>query len=138
MGRILAVDYGTVRIGLAISDPLKVIARPLRVLKPHKEDPIAAIRKIVEEMDVERVIVGHPIPLSGRKSEMTRKAEEFYQRLKATLPVPVELYDETFTTALAEQTLREQGRKPSRERERLDMIAAAHLLQLYLKEAYRP
>lgn len=138
MGRILAVDYGTVRIGLAISDPLKVIARPLRVLRADRSDPVEEIRKIVEEMDVERVIVGHPLPLSGGKSAMTRQAEAFYEKLKAALPVPVELFDETFTTALAERTLRAQGRKPSRERDRLDMIAAAHLLQLYLKGEKSP
>jgi putative Holliday junction resolvase len=127
MTRVLALDYGRARCGCAVSDPTGVLASPLAAVPtPDTRRGIGKLRALVAELGAERVVVGLPLSLSGADSEQTIETRVFAERLAATLPVPVELYDERFTTRLAE---RSGGRADE------DSRAAAHLLQNWLASA---
>ena len=124
MTRVLALDYGSARCGVAVSDPSGTLATPLEpVLRPATKKGMGRLRAIVAETGAERVVVGLPVSLSGADSAQTREARTFAERLSALLPVPVELYDERFTTSLA----RRAGGSAS-----LDSRAAAVLLDEWL------
>lgn len=118
--KVLALDFGSARTGVAVSDPTGVIARPLGVVAKANLDEIAAI---VRDQQVEEVVVGHPLTLRGERGDQARAAERFAKALRAALDVPVVLFDERFTTDLAQQS-------PSDAAE--DARAAAHLLSSYL------
>ena len=123
--RVLALDYGAARCGVAVSDPTGTLATPLEpVLRPGTKNGLWRIAEIVGETGAERVVVGLPVSLSGGDSAQTREARQFADRLQGALTVPVELYDERFTTALAEQA----GGTAS-----LDSRAAAILLDEWLR-----
>jgi putative holliday junction resolvase len=122
--RVLALDYGSARCGCAVSDPTGVLATPLEpVLAAGSRRGLARLRALVAELGAERVLVGLPLSLSGRDSAQTEAARAFAATLERALPVPVELYDERFTTKLAEH----DGGRASE-----DSRAAAHLLQGWL------
>jgi putative Holliday junction resolvase len=122
--RVLALDYGSARCGVAVSDPTGTLATPLEpVLRPGTKKGIARVRAVVQETGAERVLVGLPVSLSGADSAQTREARAFAERLQGLLAVPVELYDERFTTSLA----RRAGGSAS-----LDSRAAAVLLDEWL------
>ena len=122
--RVLALDYGAARCGVAVSDPTGTLATPLEpVVKPATRSGMRRLRELVAELEVERVIVGLPVSLGGGDSAQTREARQFADRLQAAVEVPVELYDERFTTSLAEQA----GGEAS-----LDSRAAAVLLDEWL------
>jgi putative Holliday junction resolvase len=121
---VLALDYGSARCGCAVSDPTGVLATPLEpVLAPATRRGIGRLRALVAELGAERVVVGLPLTLSGGDSAQTGETRAFAARLQQTLPVPVELYDERFTTRLAERS----GGRASE-----DSRAAAHLLESWL------
>ena len=102
--RVLALDYGAARCGVAVSDPTGTLATPLdAVLKPGTKKGLQRLRDLVRELDVERVVVGLPVSLGGGDSAQTRETRQFADRLSAAVDVPVELYDERFTTSLAQQ-----------------------------------
>ena len=127
--RVLALDHGSARCGVAVSDPTGTLATPLEpVLRPDSRKGLARIRALVEETGAERVIVGLPVSLSGGDSAQTRSARDFAERLGRALEVPVELYDERFTTSLAQQA----GGSGS-----VDSRAAAVLLDEWLHAADR-
>jgi putative holliday junction resolvase len=122
--RVLALDYGSARCGCAVSDPTGVLATPLEpVLAPASRRGLGRLRALVAELGVERVVVGLPLSLSGGDSAQTGETRAFAARLEHTLSVPVELYDERFTTRLAERS----GGRASE-----DSRAAAHLLEDWL------
>jgi putative Holliday junction resolvase len=122
--RVLALDYGSARCGCAVSDPTGVLATPIDpVLGPASRRGLARLRALVRELSAERVVVGLPLSLSGADTAQTTETRAFAQRLAAALPVSVELYDERFTTRLAERT----GGHASE-----DSRAAAHLLESWL------
>jgi putative Holliday junction resolvase len=122
--RVLALDYGSARCGCAISDPTGVLATPIEpVLRPMSRRGLGRLRALAGELDVDRVVVGLPLSLSGADSEQTREARGFADALRRELTVPVELYDERFTTRLAER----DGGTASE-----DSRAAAHLLEGWL------
>jgi putative Holliday junction resolvase len=123
--RVVALDYGAARCGVAASDPTGTLATPLEpVLRPGTKKGLQSLRALVAELGAERVIVGLPVSLSGTDSAQTTEARQFADRLRAALTVPVELYDERFTTSLAQQT----GGSSS-----LDSRAAAVLLDEWLR-----
>jgi putative Holliday junction resolvase len=127
--RVLALDYGSARCGCAVSDPTGVLATPIEpLLAPRSKRGLARLRSLVNELGVERVVVGLPLSLSGRDSAQTTETREFAAMIADRLPVPVELYDERFTTRLAE-------RNPGRASE--DSRAAAHLLEGWLASRSR-
>ena len=122
--RVLALDYGSARCGCAISDPTGILATPLDpVTSPGSRRGLAALRRLVAEQEAGRVVVGLPLSLSGGDSAQTAETREFAQLLQDEVPVPVELYDERLTTALAERI----GGRASE-----DSRAAAHLLETWL------
>jgi putative Holliday junction resolvase len=122
--RVLALDYGSARCGVAVSDPTGTLATPLDpVLKPGTKNGLRRLAEIVAELGVEHIVVGLPVSLSGADSAQTRETRQFADRLTAAVTVPVELYDERFTTSLAEQA----GGAAS-----LDSRAAAVLLDEWL------
>jgi putative holliday junction resolvase len=121
--RVLALDHGTARIGCAISDPSGTLATPLPVIEPPAASRVA---EMVAEHEVERVVVGLPLHLSGEEGSQAALTRSFCTELEALLDVPVETYDERLTTRMAEASKREGAVAPS------DSLAAAHLLQAYL------
>jgi putative holliday junction resolvase len=103
--RVLALDYGSARCGAAVSDPSGTIATPLEpVLSPGGRKGLRRVAALAEELGAERIVVGLPLSLSGADSDQTRETRAFAERLQAIVRVPVELYDERFTTRLAAQT----------------------------------
>jgi putative Holliday junction resolvase len=122
--KVMALDFGRARTGVAVSDPTGLIARPLCVVeRAASEDGLAELEQLVRDEAPEQVVVGHPLTMRGRRGEQARETEQFAAALRDRLDVPVVLFDERFTTALAQQT-------PSAAGE--DARAAAHLLSSYL------
>ena len=102
--RVLALDYGSARWGCAVSDPTGTLATPIApVLRPASRKGFAALTALVREREVGRVVVGLPLGLSGEDTSQTREARAFAAHLGAALDVPVDLYDERFTTAIAQR-----------------------------------
>ena len=126
MSRVLALDYGSARCGVALSDPTGTLATPLpAVERPATRKGIARVVGLVRELGAKRVVVGLPLSLSGEDTDQTRETREFAERLRERLGgrIPVELYDERFTTRMAER-FGGEGDEDSR--------AAAHLLEGWL------
>ena len=122
--KVMALDFGNARTGVAVSDPTGVIARPLCVVeRAASEDGLAELVRLVADEHPEQVVVGHPLTLRGERGQQARITEQFAASLRELLEVPVILFDERFTTDLAQQT-------PSETAE--DARAAAHLLSSYL------
>jgi putative Holliday junction resolvase len=122
--RVLALDYGSARCGCAVSDPTGLVATPLEpVARPRSRAGLGRLRALVRELEVERVVVGLPLSLSGADSAQTVEAREFAALIARELPVAVELHDERLTTALAARI----GGRASE-----DSRAAAHLLEGWL------
>jgi putative Holliday junction resolvase len=121
--RVLALDHGTARIGCAISDPSGTLATPLPVIEPPQARSVA---DLVATYEVERVVVGLPLHLSGEEGSQAALVRTFCTELEAVLDVPVETYDERLTTRMADASKREGATAAP------DSLAAAHLLQAYL------
>jgi putative Holliday junction resolvase len=122
--RVLALDYGSARCGCAVSDPTGLLATPIAPeLQPASRRGLGRLRALARELGVERVVVGLPLSLSGGDSAQTAEARRFAELVRRELGLPVELYDERFTTRLAEQS----GGRGSE-----DSRAAAHLLEGWL------
>jgi putative Holliday junction resolvase len=120
--KVLALDYGAARTGVAVSDPTGTLARPLRVVeRAASEIGMKELTELVRAEEVERVVVGLPLTLRGERGEQAEETERFAQALESVLDVPVERYDERFTTTLAGPGGDEDAR------------AAAHLLTSYLE-----
>ncbi len=133
--RILALDLGDARVGLALSDPLGVTAQPLGALRrvgPRQD--VARLRALVEEHRVTRVVVGHPLLLSGGAGERARGAEDLAATLREALGgIPVELWDERLTTVEAERLMLQGDVRRRRRREVVDSLAAALILQSWME-----
>ena len=131
--RVLAIDYGRRRMGLAVSDPLGITAQGLRTLEHSTRDgDLKKLARLVGEYEVSRVIVGNPLHLDGGVTAMSEKAAQFAGRLRRRLSCPVDLWDERLSTAQAEASLREMDAKRSTRRKSVDRMAATLLLQSYL------
>jgi putative Holliday junction resolvase len=122
--KVLALDYGSARTGVAVSDPTGTLARPVGVVeRVGTEAGLARLLEVIRAENPERIVVGLPLTMRGQRGEQARETEEFVETLRGATAVPVESFDERFTTDLAEQT-------PSAASE--DARAAAHLLSSYL------
>jgi putative Holliday junction resolvase len=122
--RVLALDYGSARCGCAVSDPTGILATPLDpVLAPGTRRGRAQLRELITRLGAERVVVGLPVTLRGEDSAQTAEARAFAEGLRGAISIPVELYDERFTTRMAQRT-------PGKTSE--DSRAAAHLLEGWL------
>jgi putative Holliday junction resolvase len=125
--KVLALDYGSARTGVAVSDATGTLARPVGVVERAGSDAgLARVAELVREEGAELVVVGLPLTLRGERGAQAQETERFVARLRGILEVPVETYDERFTTALA-------GQGGGRSAE--DARAAAHLLTSYLARA---
>jgi putative Holliday junction resolvase len=132
--RVLGLDLGTVRIGVAVSDSIGIIASPHSVIRrgeDHGADH-AAIAAIVSELEVGRVVVGLPLSMDGSVGPAAEAALEEIDELGDRLAVPVEPYDERLTTVSAERSLREGGVRGRSRRDVIDKVAAAVILQSWL------
>lgn len=141
--RILALDIGERHTGVAISDPTATIARPLETIDHRsKKRLFAAVAALVEEHSVELVVVGRPLSLDGHVGPQAKRVDTYAEALAERLDVPVVLWDERFSTATAEEILRETRKEKARRRARLDgeidAIAAAVILQSYLDSQVTP
>lgn len=130
---VMGLDVGRRRIGIAVSDPTGFLARGVEVLqRTALADDLARICTLVESLAVERVVVGHPISLSGEPGPQALDAERFAESLREMSPVPVELWDERLSTLEADRRMQEAGVSSRKRRQRVDMAAATLILQSYL------
>ena len=133
MGRVLGIDYGEKRLGLAISDETHTIASGLEVYERRSpERDLQHLREVVERYGVERVVLGLPLNLDGSQGFKAREALAFKAQLESALDVPVELVDERLTTQEAERVLLEADLSRRRRKEVRDRLAAVLILQRYL------
>jgi putative Holliday junction resolvase len=132
--RVLGVDFGTKRLGLALSDPDGTLALPAGTLTRRAlGEDLAALRRLVEEKGVERAVVGLPLHMDGRRGPEAEAAEVFAAALAEATGIPVDLLDERWTTVEAERALREGGVRGRRRRQAVDSMAASLLLRSYLE-----
>jgi putative Holliday junction resolvase len=128
--KVLALDYGSARTGVAVSDPTGTVARPLGVVEAAgTEQGIARLVELAHEEGVERVIVGLPVTLRGERGAQAEETDRFVELLRQALDLPIESFDERFTTKLARQTTSGRAKRPLVPE---DAVAAAHLLASYL------
>jgi len=131
MNPALGIDFGGARIGLAISDELRLLAHPLKTI-PADKNAISRISEIVRERKIDKVIVGVPRHMSGEVGTAANAALEFANKLRAQLPCAVETWDERLTTVAAQRALRDSGKKTRDTRQIVDQVAAQMILQGYL------
>jgi putative pre-16S rRNA nuclease len=129
--RILGVDFGRARIGLAVSDELGLLAHPVRTI-PASRNAAKEIGEIVREKNVERVVIGLPRHMNGSVGEAAAEALAFAEKLRKLLPCEVVTWDERLTTIAANRALRDGGRKTRDSRDVVDQVAAQMILQGYL------
>jgi len=134
MGRILCLDYGLKRVGVAVTDELQIIASPLDTINTSKI--ISFISKYIKENEVELLVVGLPFNLKGEETDATNKTLSFIRLLKKTHPlVKVDTYDERYTSKIAKDTILMMGKnkKFRRDKSNIDKLSASIILQSYLK-----
>jgi len=125
--KVLAVDYGRARTGLAVSDETGVIARPVTVVeRVRSEQGMGDMLRRISELQPERIVVGMPLTLRGEHGSQAAETLDFIHELEARCPIPIETYDERFTTTMAARSLSGRTRRTD------DAVAAAHLLEGYL------
>ena len=131
--RILALDYGERRIGVAVSDPTNCIAQGISTITyTNSNTAIEEICSIVKQYHVKKIVVGMPYSKKGLKAHAANQVEKFITKLTTKLQIPILTWDERFTSVAAERTLIEMGKSPSKHKEQIDKIAATLLLQSYL------
>jgi putative holliday junction resolvase len=133
MARILAIDYGKKRSGIAVTDPLKIIASGLTTV--DTDQLIYFLKQYTTKEEVERILLGHPKRLDGSDNDITPKVEKLYAQLQKLFPaIPAQLIDERFTSKMAFQTMIDSGlkKKDRRDKALVDEISATILLQGYL------
>ena len=133
MSRILGIDYGERRMGLALSDPMGIIARPLKILD-RKITPnyISEILNLAVEKDVNKIVVGLPLTLKGEYSSQTKVVQNFIDQLKQAGEIPIDYIDERLSSVAAKRSLQELNVKTGHKKGRVDETAAAIILQEYL------
>ena len=132
MGRLLAIDYGARRVGLALSDPLKMIASPYRtIINNNITILIEEIETIIAAEDVELTIIGLPLGMAGQKTEQTKKVEEFVDKL-TDRGIIIKYEDERWSSVAAKRSMKEQNIKSGYNKELVDQTAAAIFLQQYI------
>ncbi|MFH1067675.1 MAG: Holliday junction resolvase RuvX [bacterium] len=133
MSRILALDYGTKRIGAAISDPLGIIATPLPFFEAEPFPKFAAaLKNLVQEKDVRLILVGMPRNMDGTFGPAAEAARQWIEKLKPSLNTPIQTVDERLSTVQASRLLREAGHDAKKQKSKVDSAAAQILLQQFL------
>ena len=137
MGRYLGIDNGEKRVGLALSDPLKIIATPFRTLLVHNTNQVIwELDKIIDEQDVELIVVGNPLGMKGQQTAQTKRVMEFTDKL-SDIGYKVMLEDERLSSVSAKRVMIEQKIKTGYNKELIDQIAAAIILQQFLDKQSR-
>ena len=137
MGRVLGIDYGDSRIGLAMSDPLKIIASPFKTIRNEgNEKCLQIFQSLIKEKDVEAIVVGLPMGLKGQETVQTKKVREFSDLLY-TLKLPIHLEDERLSSVSAEKSMIQQNIKTGHNKGLIDQRAAAIILQQFLDKQNR-
>eukprot|EP01136_Pigoraptor_vietnamica_P022261 Opistho-1_new@73175 len=134
MGRILAIDYGSKRVGLAVTDPLKIIASALDTI--HSKDVLEFLKAYIAREDVEAMVVGMPVNLDGEDTNNTPQVKGFVKGLKKAFPdMPIHLHDERFTSSMAMSAMITSGysKKDRREKGNIDKISATIILQSFME-----
>ena len=137
MGRILGIDYGRKRSGIAVTDPMQIVAGNLATVPTHTL--LQFIKDYIARETVDRIVIGQPVQLNGEPSESLKYITPFVNRLRKELPLlPVVMYDERFTSVIAHQAMIDGGMKKSdrRDKSRVDAIAATIILNDYLQSKY--
>ncbi|MGM0607002.1 MAG: Holliday junction resolvase RuvX [Candidatus Muiribacteriota bacterium] len=129
--KILAIDYGDARLGLAVSDVTETIASPLSVIK--NENTNQKIQKIVEDNKIEKIVVGIPSDSEGQDTIQSKKIKKFYKKLKKNLNIEIHLFDENYTTRDAYDILKKMGYSMKKSKKKVDEVAASLILEEYLK-----
>ncbi len=131
--RILALDHGTVRIGVALSDELKMMAHPLEFIPADPfADFLVRLKEIIREKEVELILVGMPRNMDGSYGPAALKVQVFIAALKDAITIPIKAWDERLTSVQANKILRENKVRGDKRKEQVDKMAAAILLQSYL------
>jgi putative holliday junction resolvase len=131
--RLMGIDYGAARIGVALSDELQMLAHPAETISVAKTaDPVARIAAIAREKNVERIIVGLPRHMNGSMGASANEARAFAAKLREIVPCEVRTWDERLSTVAAHRVLRESGKSTRQTRGYIDQVAAQMLLQSYL------
>ena len=137
MGRVLGIDYGDSRIGLAMSDPRKIIASPFKTIRNEgNENCLQVFQSLIKEKDVETIVVGLPMGLKGQETAQTKKVREFADLLYA-LKLPIHLEDERLSSVSAEKSMIQQNIKTGHNKGLIDQRAAAIILQQFLDKQNR-
>lgn len=133
--RILGIDYGEVRIGLALTDPLGIIAYPLITIK-NDSKAILEIKKVISEYGVEKIVLGYPLKENGEETKLSKKIIIYKQILEKEFGLSVELFDERYSSEIAKQRIIETvpSKKKRRNKSLIDKNAAAVILQDYLEQ----
>ncbi len=133
LNRILAIDYGDKKVGLALSDPMKIIAKPYKtIINNSKESLLSDIIQIIQLKDVNEIVVGLPKTLKNTYSEQTYKVKDFIDYLTSSLDINIVIVDERLSSIEAKRSLINQGIKTGHNKKDVDMTAAALFLQNYL------
>jgi len=133
LGRILCIDYGTKRVGWAMSDPGQILASSYDTLTPKNKNSLAnSINNVVAAESVVAVVVGMPFNMDGSLSDRTKEVKEFVKSLENQIKLPLLEWDERWSSVSAEKMLIETGQQPSRNKKRVDQVAAAFILQAFL------
>jgi putative Holliday junction resolvase len=131
--RIFAIDHGSKRIGIAVSDELKMIAQPLEyIFAEPSTDLLARLKELIRDKEVELILVGMPRNMDGSYGPAAQKVQEFVAMLESALTVPIKLWDERLTSAQANRLLIQGNVRRAKRKEKVDKMAAAILLQSYL------
>jgi len=136
--RILGIDPGERRVGLAVSDPLGITAQGLDTFDRRSGDFIAHIAELIEEYGIAGIVVGHPVSMSGRPNESSKRAEALARELETRFEVPVVLWDERLSSAEARRTVAGTGATRRKGKGTVDRIAAVLILQSYLDSRTNP
>jgi len=131
IGRMLGLDLGERRIGVAISDELGMIASPLTMV-PRPGDVEQQIGKLIADYGIVRIVIGLPVGLSGREGPQAKEIRDYTERIKGAFGVPFEFWDERMTTSIAEKSLIASGTRRDKRKQHIDAMAAAVMLQSYL------
>ena len=133
MGKILGIDYGDARVGLAITDALKITAQPMDTLPIHSDSSILIdkIKDIMKETKLEAVVIGYPRHLNGDVSETAKKVDKVIEEIE-TLGIKVVKWDERLTTVMAHKTMKELGIKQKEKKIHADRLAAMYILEDYI------
>ena len=135
MKRVLALDYGDKKIGVALSDPMEIIAKPLLVIDNKNYNHVLnEVQSLIDDYSIKKIVIGLPLTLKNKKSIQTEKVLEFVDKIKVDIIVPIITYDERLTSKIAVQSLIKQGIKTGHNKKDIDKTAAAIFLQNYLDD----